>query len=200
MALEHDSANNRLYAYSYEGSVTEHNAESGEFLRRVVFENGSGEGILLIPDGRLHAGTLYVCSPGRFLAFDTDQPVELVFPMGQTWLPMSPLTERAQDILFARRHVTDATAGGPARLMSVRQRGRQVHISYGLPEPANVRLAAFDVAGRRVCVIDASLRSTGQQESVWNLDHGGSRIAAGVYFVELSALLSRRVAKVVVTR
>jgi len=195
VALEHDPANARLYVYHQEGSVTEHEFESGEFLRRVVIEQSSGQGMLLVPEGCLYAGTLYMCA-GGVRAFDTDLPHETAFPVGQTGLPAFGT---AQDIVFATRAVTDASGQDvQAPTLSLRRDGRRIHISYLLPEAAPTRLSVFDVRGRRVQLIEFGSRTAGEHTSTWDLDRGLGPAPAGVYFVELRAAKHRAAARVVV--
>lgn len=61
--------------------------------------------------------------------------------------------------------------------------GRAAAIRYALPEPAEVRLAVFDVAGRRVAEVASGVRAAGEHRASW--DGGG--LSAGVYFLRLTA-------------
>jgi hypothetical protein len=51
-----------------------------------------------------------------------------------------------------------------------------------------VRLSVFDVAGRRLRVVDEGVRARGEHLRRWDrLDESGARAARGVYLVQLSA-------------
>jgi flagellar hook assembly protein FlgD len=61
-------------------------------------------------------------------------------------------------------------------------------IGITLPERAEIDVAVFDVAGRRVATIAAGTRDGGEHELSWNgTDDAGRRVGAGVYFYRLEA-------------
>ena len=72
-------------------------------------------------------------------------------------------------------------------------------VSYTLEETADVNLAVYDVAGRRVALIERSTRGPGSYERGWNgRDENGRRLASGVYFLRLKAGSAEAVRKMVI--
>jgi len=61
-------------------------------------------------------------------------------------------------------------------------------ITYALPSPGPVDISVFDAAGRRVRTLVAGPTEAGVYSVRWDgRDAGGSRLAAGVYFVRFEA-------------
>ena len=60
-----------------------------------------------------------------------------------------------------------------------------VTLRLSLPEPARVRLAIYDTAGRRVALVTEGDFPAGQQVLTW--DNRSQGVAAGVYFARLQA-------------
>ena len=61
-------------------------------------------------------------------------------------------------------------------------------IAFALPEARAVRLAVYDVSGRRIRVLAEGRRERGAHEVGWDgLDLDGNETAAGVYFLRLEA-------------
>ena len=61
-------------------------------------------------------------------------------------------------------------------------------IAYDLLEPAQARVAVFDVQGRRVATLADEPQEVGRHEVVWDgRDARGSDAPAGVYWVRLDA-------------
>lgn len=61
-------------------------------------------------------------------------------------------------------------------------------IRYSLPVRSRIRLAAYDLAGREVAVIEEGMRSEGAHEVNWSgRDGEGRPLASGVYFLRLNA-------------
>jgi hypothetical protein len=59
-------------------------------------------------------------------------------------------------------------------------------IAAHLAKSAQINLAIFDVAGRRVTTIASGRRGAGEERYTWNgIDDAGKRAPAGVYFVRL---------------
>jgi hypothetical protein len=76
----------------------------------------------------------------------------------------------------------------------------RTRFAFGLPTSQHVRLALYDVTGRRVrTVVEGSL-DAGRHDATWDLrDDSGARIGAGVYWARFEAggkSLTRRVAVV----
>jgi hypothetical protein len=69
-------------------------------------------------------------------------------------------------------------------------------VSYQLSTPAVVRLAVYDVLGRRVAVLAEGRRAAGDHRATF----GASGLASGVYFVVLEADGQRAARKVMVVR
>jgi hypothetical protein len=92
----------------------------------------------------------------------------------------------------------------PARALSLRHAASgngQATFAFSIPAATHVKLAIYDVAGRRLAtLVDAPL-SAGQHAVAWNgRNAAGSQVASGIYFVRLSAEEQTRVEKVVVVR
>jgi hypothetical protein len=63
-----------------------------------------------------------------------------------------------------------------------------VHIAFTLPEPADVVIEIFDVAGRRVGVIDRAALPAGRNSIELTRNRGGLALErSGIYFFKLSA-------------
>jgi len=74
-------------------------------------------------------------------------------------------------------------------------------LSYHLSAASDVRLAVYDVSGRRIAVLDAGPRDAGDHEVVWfGRDDAGHAVATGVYFVRLSTELGEESAKAVLLK
>ncbi len=74
-------------------------------------------------------------------------------------------------------------------------------ISFGLPEPGEVTVEVFDVAGRLVRTLVEGPRSAGPHRVVWDgTSDDGSDIASGVYFCRLSALGETKRARIVLLK
>ena len=70
-----------------------------------------------------------------------------------------------------------------------------------MPERGRAELAVYDVAGKRVAVLESGLRNEGEHRATWNgLNEGGDPVSTGVYFVRLDALGSSRAEKVVLLK
>jgi hypothetical protein len=74
-------------------------------------------------------------------------------------------------------------------------------IAYDLPEPAEVTLVIFDVAGRRVRTLVRGLQPAGRHTALWaGTDDAGRRVASGVYFYRLVAGAHSATRKMVMLR
>lgn len=61
-------------------------------------------------------------------------------------------------------------------------------IAWSLPADADVDLAVFDVAGRRVRTLARGVRTAGRHEAGWDgRDESGARVAPGVYLIRYRA-------------
>jgi photosystem II stability/assembly factor-like uncharacterized protein len=74
-----------------------------------------------------------------------------------------------------------------------------VTVRYDLPRPARVALEIFDVAGRRVCVLESGPREAGTHLASWDghNDRGGL-VGGGVYFYRLSLERASKTRRMVV--
>jgi endoglucanase len=78
---------------------------------------------------------------------------------------------------------------------------QQTTVSYELSGSGRVRLAVFDVAGRYVRTLVDSRRDEGRHAVTWDgRDEHGRAVAAGVYFVRLSAAGEAETQKIVKLR
>jgi len=65
-------------------------------------------------------------------------------------------------------------------------------ILYALPRPMPVRLAIYDIAGRRVRTLVNSTQIAGESRVTWDgRDEHGARVSAGVYIYQLEAAATR---------
>lgn len=79
--------------------------------------------------------------------------------------------------------------------------GLSTVISYSLPGPAPVELAVYDIAGRRVAVLDGGLKERGSHDLTWDgRNASGRRCASGVYLLRLRAGNHIIVRKAVIVR
>jgi hypothetical protein len=76
--------------------------------------------------------------------------------------------------------------------------GEAVTLRFSLPRAAEVRLAIFDLGGRRVRELMSGMEPAGRHEIAWDLrDEGGRAMPAGVCFARLEVdgrVLTERVA------
>jgi Calx-beta domain/Domain of unknown function (DUF5122) beta-propeller len=91
----------------------------------------------------------------------------------------------------------------PARGLSLRlgpnpSHGR-VRIRYALPEAGRVRIALYDVAGRRVATVINEAQGAGEHEVTWEAEVAGARaVAPGLYFVRLLAGTSTEMGRILI--
>jgi hypothetical protein len=66
--------------------------------------------------------------------------------------------------------------------------GPQTNLRFTLKETASVRLAVYDISGRRVAVLAEGLYEPGEYHEVWNgEDESGAEVCPGVYLARLAA-------------
>lgn len=74
-------------------------------------------------------------------------------------------------------------------------------IDFSLAEPGRVRLMAFDVEGRRIRVLVDEDRPAGEASITWDgRDDQGQRLAAGIYFLRLTAGAHAEIRRVVLMK
>ncbi|NIO28664.1 MAG: T9SS type A sorting domain-containing protein [Candidatus Latescibacteria bacterium] len=65
--------------------------------------------------------------------------------------------------------------------------GERTRIEYSLSAAGRVRLAIFDVAGRRITTLDGGYRNPGVHSVYWNGEtQRGAKAPTGIYFVKLA--------------
>jgi hypothetical protein len=99
--------------------------------------------------------------------------------------------------------VGDRTANDPVNLRAcnVGRGGAPITLRLSLPQAMDVDLSVFDVLGRRRRVMADGTLPAGETILTWNwLDHDGSSLSDGVYFVRLRTRDVTRVQKVVAFR
>jgi hypothetical protein len=74
----------------------------------------------------------------------------------------------------------------------------QMTIHFGIPQPGEVALNAFDAAGRRVEEIARGFYPAGYHAVEWRAQEGG--LATGIYFVRLTYGNEQRVQRVMVRK
>jgi flagellar hook assembly protein FlgD len=76
-----------------------------------------------------------------------------------------------------------------------------LEVSYSLPSPSAVRLAVYDLPGRRVATLVDGEREAGDHRAPWAGEAEGRRSApTGVYWFRLEALGHIRVANFLLVR
>jgi hypothetical protein len=76
--------------------------------------------------------------------------------------------------------------------LAVAPRPGGADVSYSLPEPGNVEIAVYDVAGRRVATLEDAAQTAGKHTLTWD----ASGVGQGMYFYRLRvgpAFVTRRV-------
>ncbi len=101
-----------------------------------------------------------------------------------TLLPSGATNVGAEPVAFALGGVSPNPAGG-----------RELDVSFSLPDGSPARLELLDVAGRRIAALDAGALGAGRH--VVNLAQGG-RVAPGLYLVRLTQAGQARTARAVV--
>jgi hypothetical protein len=75
--------------------------------------------------------------------------------------------------------------------------GRETVLEYALPEPARVRIAVYDLAGRRVRVLTDAFLEPDRYRVTWDGRNGdGRHLSSGIYFVRYEAGTSTIVRRV----
>jgi hypothetical protein len=83
---------------------------------------------------------------------------------------------------------TSAPDERPAFYLTARSpSASSVRVEFGLPARSAVRLAVFDVAGRRLATLAEGTLAAGPHSVRWERASGRSPTAAGVYFLNLRA-------------
>ena len=79
--------------------------------------------------------------------------------------------------------------------------GPHATLEFHLPSPGLVRLAVYDVAGRRVTSLIDRRMDAGTHRALWDgTDETGRTVASGVYFLRLDACGQTRQRKAVLLR
>jgi len=122
-------------------------------------------------------------------------------------LPPSPLYAQVDSFALSCPHTTGVRGPGPtvaeARLVVSRLSwgAPEVGLRLELPARMPVRLAVYDIAGRRRrTLLDRELAG-GVTEVAWDgRDETGARVASGMYFIRMSCAKGTRLSKVVLLR
>jgi flagellar hook capping protein FlgD len=89
----------------------------------------------------------------------------------------------AHTAAMAARYGADAPVSSKVRFVSVAWAGSASVIEYFLPVASEVSLAVYDVAGRRVAILEQGSRSAGAHQVTWD----AKGVASAVYFYRLQA-------------
>ena len=77
--------------------------------------------------------------------------------------------------------------------------GSETHVDYTLSQAQHVDVTVYDVAGRRVRILDSGIRAAGQHVATWDgRAEDGSQAPSGVYFFRLHSagtVLSSRIVR-----
>lgn len=142
-----------------------------------VFVKADGEDwVRMVSDKRLLVDPVYAGGAGAKSTADSKRPVLVLAA------PSRASEEGAAPEITAVPVSTGLFAPYPNPF------NPQVTIAYALREAAEVRIAVYDVRGRRVRYFDVGVKPAGQHAEVWyGRDDGGRKQASGVYFVRLKA-------------
>jgi hypothetical protein len=79
--------------------------------------------------------------------------------------------------------------------------GERVTFRFGLPAAGRVRVAVFDIHGRRVARVMDQVEAAGWREVSWDgRDSAGRPAASGTYFVRLESVTGSQTRKIVLAR
>ncbi len=79
--------------------------------------------------------------------------------------------------------------------------GVRAQFNYGLPKAGQVRLAVYDLQGRRVATVVDRVQAAGWRSVFWDgRDERGREVASGAYFARLESAGEVRVRKIVIAR
>jgi hypothetical protein len=95
----------------------------------------------------------------------------------------SAATVRISTSPFAMRRGGAPAATAGVRLMSVTRAGSTALLEYSLPSASEISLAAYNVAGRRVEMLEQGPQSAGAHQVMWD----AKGVASGIYFIRLQA-------------
>ena len=77
----------------------------------------------------------------------------------------------------------------------------RTHVHFDLPRPQSVRIAVYDLAGRRVRNLVEGAVEAGRHVEIWDgLDAGGRPVASGVYFIRMDTASYSATEKAVLLR
>ena len=146
--------------------------------------------------------------------FNDVRGLELGLDLASRWGPVTPgnppqLPPSGYDFdtdptLGWALEATDAPRGdfgGRIRLLHANPVAFPSRIALFLPEPSEVRITVFDVAGRRVRELWNGPRGAGEQFLSWDgRNQEGGRVATGLYLLVARAAGGRATSKFVVAR
>ena len=82
---------------------------------------------------------------------------------------------------------TSTPAAGIALRLGPNPTHGRVRIAYTLPVTGRVRIAVYDVRGRRVAIVTDEAQTGGVHEAEWEGATGARAVAPGLYFVKIEA-------------
>ena len=83
-------------------------------------------------------------------------------------------------------HTVKSTGAAPAATVSPNPLNPETTLSFQLRTPGRVTVKIFDLNGRLVKTLLDDTRGAGYQDLTWNgTNHGGAKVASGVYFFRL---------------
>ncbi|MBN2565322.1 MAG: T9SS type A sorting domain-containing protein [Candidatus Eisenbacteria bacterium] len=167
-------------------------SEGEEFYVRVILSDG---------------GHAYDKTSGEWIRFggnyrsvveSSASPAESFYRMGfdPTWYDLYELDPSANFCIKALTYEVPtgvgevAAAAGRLRIDAVypNPANPEASVRFTLPRACGVRLAVYDVSGRRVATLVDEVRAAGEHTVEWlGRDDSGRSVASGVYFVRLVA-------------
>jgi hypothetical protein len=126
--------------------------------------------------GGIADGAVLVAVPGK-------ASVRLAVNDGQVYNSLESCSEPGGRVAMAADDARGARGAFTTSLGLPRIEGTRATVEYTLAEPGEVTMAIFDVSGRRVASLDASVQATGAHRASLRLPH----MAHGIYFVRMRA-------------
>jgi spore coat protein A len=151
------------------------------YLRRERADGGNGRVYrvsftAVTRGGGIADGAVLVAVPGK-------ASVRLAVNDGQVYNSLESCSEPGGRVAMAADDARGARGAFTTSLGLPRIEGARATVEYTLAEPGEVTMAIFDVSGRRVASLDASVQATGAHRASLRLPH----MAHGIYFVRMRA-------------
>lgn len=151
------------------------------------------------PAARWRQASAYDAANHRLIVFGGDTSISTPSPLNDVWVLTVNVANDAVSAVDDPPTPGDRTTGGFLSAPTPNPTTGALSFSLGVPEAGRVSVALFDVRGRRVRALCDGELTAGPAEFAWDgRDDGGTRVAAGVYFLRATTLAGSAVRRVVV--